>query len=115
MFQPLVAQVDQMVTTIDAVATKNFQWWFAALLVIGLIVIWLVSKYFTTLFKEILARLNKIEDERVALLQTQLNQNQATLHKAVEAMENMSKAMDNHTEATKEFSATMKGLKLKLE
>lgn len=111
----LVAQVDQAVGAIDKVAGKDFQWWFAAMLVIGLIVIWLVSKYFTALFKEILGRLNKIEDERVALLQTQLNQNQQTLHQAVAAMQNMSKAMDNHTEATKEFSEIMKLLKLKLE
>lgn len=100
----IVAQIDTTVKVIDNVSTKDFQWWFAALLVIGILVIGLVSKYFTALFKTVLDRQNKIEDERVTFLQTQ----NAQLHAII--TQNAA-AMNNNADAFREFSEMINSVK----
>ena len=90
---PPLAQLESAARLVDKAAQEDMKWWFLALLVLGVVVIWLVARYWAEQHKALGRRLDVVQDAHTSYLTT-MNERLVTV-------------LTQNTEATKHFSETV--------
>lgn len=98
--------MEPLTTTVqitDAVVGKGFEWYFIALLIIGLVVSAIFAKYGWTFCQALMSRVTILEDARA-------NDLKADKKELVTIVGNCSEALNRNSEAFLELSTTFKDL-----